>query len=68
MAESTGKDGKGLIPIDRETLGQPDLYPPDRLFVYLRLSSAPDAAQDASVDKLERAGHPVAQGWRPDPV
>ena len=67
VAESTGKDGKGLIPIDRETLGQPDLYPPDRLFVYLRLSSAPDAAQDASVDKLERAGHPVVRIAVDDP-
>ena len=67
VAESTGKDGKGLIPIDRETLGQPDFYPPDRLFVYLRLSSAPDAAQDASVDKLERAGHPVVRITVDDP-
>jgi transaldolase / glucose-6-phosphate isomerase len=67
LAESTGKDGKGLIPIDRETLGQPDLYPPDRLFVYLRLSSAPDAVQDASVDKLERAGHPVVRIGIDDP-
>jgi transaldolase / glucose-6-phosphate isomerase len=67
VAESTGKDGKGLIPIDRETLGQPDLYTPDRLFVYLRLSSAPDAAQDASVDKLERAGHPVVRIAVDDP-
>ena len=41
-----GKNGKGLIPIDREALGKPDVYGRDRLFVYLRLSSAPDAAQD----------------------
>jgi transaldolase / glucose-6-phosphate isomerase len=61
VAESTGKDGKGVIPIDGEPLGVPDVYSPDRLFVYLRLSSAPDAAQDASVDKLERAGHPVVR-------
>src|SRR5262249_15139926 len=61
IAESTGKDGKGLIPIDRETLGKPELYGPDRLFVYLRLSSTPDASQDASVDELERADHPVVR-------
>jgi transaldolase/glucose-6-phosphate isomerase len=61
VAESTGKDGKGLIPIDRETLGKPDVYGRDRLFVYLRLSSAPDAAQDASVDELERADQPVVR-------
>ena len=59
VAESTGKDGKGLIPIDREPFGKPDVYGRDRLLVYLRLSSAPDAAQDAAVDELQRAGHPV---------
>jgi transaldolase / glucose-6-phosphate isomerase len=59
LAESTGKDGKGLIPIDREALGKPDVYGRDRLFIYLRLSAAPDAAQDASVEELERAGQPV---------
>jgi transaldolase/glucose-6-phosphate isomerase len=67
VAESTGKDGKGLIPIDREALGKPDVYGRDRLFVYLRLSSAPDAAQDASVDELERAGHPVVRIAVDDP-
>jgi transaldolase/glucose-6-phosphate isomerase len=67
VAESTGKEGKGLIPIDREPLGKPDVYGPDRLFVYLRLSSAPDAAQDASVDELERAGHPVVRIAVDDP-
>jgi transaldolase/glucose-6-phosphate isomerase len=67
VAESTGKDGKGLIPIDREALGNPDVYGRDRLFVYLRLSSAPDAAQDASVDELERAGHPVVRIAVDDP-
>ncbi len=59
VAESTGKEGKGLIPIDREPLGKPDVYGRDRLFVYLRLPTAADAAQDAAVDELERAGHPV---------
>ena len=67
LAESTGKDGKGLIPIDREALGKPEVYGRDRLFVYLRLSSAPDAAQDASVDELERAGHPVVRIAIDDP-
>jgi transaldolase/glucose-6-phosphate isomerase len=67
VAESTGKEGKGLIPIDREALGKPDLYGRDRLFVYLRLSSAPDAAQDVSVDELERAGHPVIRIAIDDP-
>ena len=57
--ESTGKEGKGLIPIDREPLGKPDVYGRDRLLVHLRLSTAADTAQDAAVDELERAGHPV---------
>ena len=61
VAESTGKDGKSVIPIDHEALGKPDVYGRDRIFVYLRLLSAPDAAQDASVDELERAGHPVVR-------
>jgi transaldolase / glucose-6-phosphate isomerase len=67
VAESTGKDGKGLIPIDREALGKPDVYGSDRLFVYVRLATAPDAAQDSSVDELERAGHPVVRITVDDP-
>jgi transaldolase/glucose-6-phosphate isomerase len=67
VAESTGKAGKGLIPIDREALGKPDVYGRDRIFVYLRLRSAPDAAQDAGVDALERAGHPVVRITVDDP-
>jgi transaldolase / glucose-6-phosphate isomerase len=61
VGESTGKDGKGLIPIDREALGNPEIYGRDRLFVYLRLSSAPDAAQDAAIGELERAGQAVVR-------
>ncbi len=67
VAESTGKEGKGVIPIDREALGRPGVYGRDRLFVYLRLLSAPDAAQDASVNELERAGHPVVRITVDDP-
>ena len=67
LAESTGKDGKGLIPIDREALGTPDVYGRDRLFVYLRLSSIPDVVQDAAVEELARAGHPVVRIVVDDP-
>src|SRR5262249_51973401 len=42
LAESTGKQGKGLIPVDREPLGLPEVYGKDRLFAYLRLDSEPD--------------------------
>ena len=52
IAESTGKNGKGLIPVDREPLGGPEVYGNDRVFAYLRLESAPDAAQDEAVDAL----------------
>jgi len=59
IAESTGKQGKGIIPVDRESLGAPDVYGKDRVFAYLRLETAPDADQDAKVDALEKAGQPV---------
>jgi transaldolase / glucose-6-phosphate isomerase len=61
IAESTGKQRKGLIPIDREPLGAPAVYDDDRLFIYLRLDDHPDQAQDAAVDALERAGQPVVR-------
>ncbi len=67
LAESTGKDGKGLIPIDREALGKPDVYGRDRLFIYLRLSPTADAEQDAQMDALERAGHSLVRIALNDP-
>jgi transaldolase/glucose-6-phosphate isomerase len=67
VAESTGKEGKGIIPVDRETLGMPEVYGRDRIFVYLRLRSAPDAAQDQHVEALKRAGHPIVSIAVDDP-
>jgi transaldolase / glucose-6-phosphate isomerase len=61
LAESTGKEGKGLIPIDGEALSDPDRYGNDRVFAYLRLATAPDAGQDAAIDKLTKTGHPVVR-------
>ena len=61
LAESTGKNGKGVIPVDREPLGVPGAYDDDRLFVYLRLASDEDDDQDAQVKALERAGQPVVR-------
>jgi transaldolase/glucose-6-phosphate isomerase len=61
IAESTGKQGKGIIPVDRETLGAPDVYGKDRVFAYLRLETAPDADQDAKVDAIEKSGQPVVR-------
>lgn len=59
VAESTGKRGTGIIPVDREPLGEPGVYGRDRVFAYVRLASAPDAAQERALDALERAGQPV---------
>jgi transaldolase/glucose-6-phosphate isomerase len=59
VAESTGKNGKGIIPVDRETVGPPARYGEDRVFAYLRLEDAPDTVQDAAIAALERAGKPV---------
>jgi transaldolase/glucose-6-phosphate isomerase len=61
VAESTGKQGQGIIPIDGESLRPPGAYGADRLFVRLRLPGSPDAAKDAAVEALEAAGHPVAR-------
>ena len=61
IAESTGKLGKGIVPVDRESVAAPDHYGTDRVFVYLRLTSGPDAAQDRAVDALEHAGRPVVR-------
>ena len=61
LAESTGKDGKGLIPVDREALGAPEVYGNDRVFVYIRLENGADPAQDKAVDAVAKAGHPVVR-------
>jgi transaldolase/glucose-6-phosphate isomerase len=59
LAESTGKEGKALIPVDRERPDEPARFSSDRLFVYLRFASAPDPVQDGVVAALAEAGHPV---------
>jgi transaldolase/glucose-6-phosphate isomerase len=56
IAESTGKEGKGIVPIEGEPVGKPAVYGDDRLFVYIRM--APDPPNRA-VQALERAGYPV---------
>jgi len=61
IAESTGKIGKGIIPVDRERLARPASYGSDRVFAYVRLASKPNKAQDAAVAALEKAGHPVVR-------
>ena len=66
VAESTGKNGHAIVPVDREPLGPPSAYGADRLFVYVRLSTAPDDAQDAAVEALASAGRPVLRIDVPD--
>jgi transaldolase/glucose-6-phosphate isomerase len=61
IAESTGKLGKGIIPVDREPLAKPATYGTDRVFAYLRLETAPNKSQDSAIDALEAAGHPVVR-------
>jgi len=59
LAESTGKSGRGLIPIADEPLAAPDRYGADRFFAYIELDGHADAAQRDAIATLERAGHPV---------
>lgn len=59
LAESTGKIGRGLIPIDNETLGAPSVYGEDRVFAAVLLKG--DSSQDAALDALAKAGHPVVR-------
>ncbi|MBI1851321.1 MAG: bifunctional transaldolase/phosoglucose isomerase [Planctomycetes bacterium] len=67
LAESTGKIGRGLVPVDREKLGPPESYGNDRVFAYTRLEPAPDPKQDEAVAALEKAGHPVVRISVKDP-
>jgi transaldolase/glucose-6-phosphate isomerase len=61
IAESTGKDGKGLIPIAGEPLGDPAVYGHDRFFIDIRTEDENDAAHDNRLAALENAGHPVVR-------
>jgi transaldolase/glucose-6-phosphate isomerase len=61
LAESTGKQGRGFIPLAGEPVGPPQAYADDRFFAYLRLEGADEQTQSEAVDALERAGHPVAR-------
>jgi transaldolase / glucose-6-phosphate isomerase len=61
IAESTGKEGTGLIPISEEPVGAPGDYGDDRIFTYLRLNNGFDPAQDSAVDDLEKSGAPVVR-------
>jgi glucose-6-phosphate isomerase len=59
VAESTGKQGRGLFPVDGEPLPTPNNCGPDRIFVQMKLAGSADAKQESSLRVLEQAGHPV---------
>jgi transaldolase / glucose-6-phosphate isomerase len=61
IAESTGKEGKGLIPIAGEPLADPEIYGNDRFFIDIRTDGDNDRVHDEKLDALERAGHPVVR-------
>jgi hypothetical protein len=62
IAESTGKEGMGILPVADEPLGDPDVYGDDRVFAYLRNEDEPDEELDAKIEALGRAGHPTTTG------
>ena len=59
LAESTGKHGKALIPVDAEPVGGVEAYSRDRVFAYLRLEGHDEPELDALADGLSEAGHPL---------
>lgn len=59
IAESMGKEGTGIVPVEGEALGPAGVYGDDRVFVYLRLHGSNDPDLDGRVRALEQAGHPV---------
>jgi transaldolase/glucose-6-phosphate isomerase len=74
VAESTGKNGTGIVPVDLEPLGRPGAYGPDRVFLRLSLvdaeppSAADGTSADALLDQLADAGHPVIRLTIQDPI
>lgn len=67
IAESTGKLGKGITPVDREAVGPVQVYGNDRIFAYIRLAGTRDTVHDKAVAELEAAGHPVVRIEIEDP-
>ncbi|HKK09054.1 MAG TPA: bifunctional transaldolase/phosoglucose isomerase, partial [Gemmatimonadota bacterium] len=59
LAESTGKEGTGLVPVEGEGLADPDVYGDDRVFVHIRTSAEEDGERARALAALEEAGHPV---------
>jgi transaldolase/glucose-6-phosphate isomerase len=68
LAESTGKEGKGIVPVAGEPLGSPDVYGDDRVFAFIHTESSKTGDIDAKVAALEAAGHPVLRHALDDPL
>ncbi len=68
IAESTGKHGTGIVPVDREPIGRIEAYGSDRVFVRLTLAGHAFAAGDALVEEAAAAGHPVIRIEVADPI
>ena len=66
IAESTGKEGRGLIPVEGEDLGGPESYSGDRIFVYLGLRGETERRTERRLSALQAAGHPVVRIEIPD--
>ena len=66
IAESTGKNGTGIIPVDRETLAAPDAYGSDRVFAYICKEGEAEDDKAVALDALAKAGHPVVRIVVPD--
>jgi len=68
IAESTGKESRGILPVVGEPLGGPEVYGNDRVFVYIRTQNASDPDIEARLRGLEEAGHPVVRSVMRDPL
>ncbi|MEE8347933.1 MAG: hypothetical protein V3R94_00055 [Acidobacteriota bacterium] len=68
VAESTGKEGRGLLPVAGEPLGPPGVYGQDRVFLYIRTSGSVNPRIQAQLEALKEAGHPVITRVVPDPL
>lgn len=68
VAESTGKEGRGMLPVVGEPLAEPEAYRDDRLFVGVLLDAARGGAVDGALECLSVAGFPVARTWLADPL
>ena len=68
IAESTGKHGVGIVPVDSEPLGAVESYGNDRVFVRLTLAGSDGGTRDTLTDAVEAAGHPVIRIEIADPI